>query len=182
MLSREVDAYLILLAPDGRELAQDDDGTGSTDARIVLTLPTSGTYTVIANSYQGGETGRYAVRVQSLNRSAVPTAPSNALVRQEGVLAPGAGTATLPDGSLYQEYTFQGRAGQSVLVTLESPDFDTYLIVLDSQGRKLAENDDAQGNTTNSQLSLRLPNNDTYRVLVNAYDRGGRGRYRLTIR
>jgi len=186
MVSPEFDTYLILLAPDGSELAQDDDGSGSTNARIVLTLPLDGTYTVVANSYRGGETGRYALRASTLDgrpsQPSAPSAPNNALVRHEGILVPGAGTATLPDGSLYKEYTFEGRTGQSVTMTLESPDFDTYLILLDARGNKLAENDDAGQGTTNSQLTVRLPDSGVYRVLVNAYDRRGRGRYRLTIR
>ncbi|NJO79065.1 MAG: trypsin-like serine protease [Cyanobacteria bacterium RM1_2_2] len=64
MSSSEVDAFLILLAPDGRNLAQDDDGGGSSNARLVVpALPADGTYTVLANSYGPGETGRYNLRV-----------------------------------------------------------------------------------------------------------------------
>ena len=185
MLSREFDTYLILLGPDGSQLAQDDDSSGSTDARITITLPQSGPYTVIANSYRGGATGRYALQARSLRRPSPgnpPSAPNNALVRYEGILAPGAQVSRLPDGSLYKEYTFQGTAGQTVTLTLESTDFDTYLILLDARGQKLAENDDVRPGTTDSQLTLRLPRSETYRILVNAYDRRGQGRYRLTIR
>jgi serine protease Do len=63
MNSNEVDAFLILLAPDGRNLAQDDDGGGSSNARVVTSLPVDGTYMVLANSYGPGETGRYNLRV-----------------------------------------------------------------------------------------------------------------------
>jgi S1-C subfamily serine protease len=64
MTSSEVDAFLILLAPDGQNLAQDDDGGGSSNARLVVTsLPVDGTYMVLANSYGPGETGRYNLRV-----------------------------------------------------------------------------------------------------------------------
>jgi serine protease Do len=34
MTSWEIDSYLILLAPDGRELAQDDDSGGGSNSRI----------------------------------------------------------------------------------------------------------------------------------------------------
>lgn len=63
MSSNEVDSYLILLAPDGEDVAHDDDGGGGSNARLVTTLPADGTYTVLANSYQPGETGRYNIRL-----------------------------------------------------------------------------------------------------------------------
>lgn len=66
MTSSEVDSFLILLAPDGQGLAQDDDGGGGSNARLVVTeLPLDGTYTVLANSYGPGETGRYNLRLNT---------------------------------------------------------------------------------------------------------------------
>lgn len=64
MDSTEVDPYLILLAPDGRDVAQDDDGGGGSNARLVTQLPADGTYTILANSYQPGETGRYQINIR----------------------------------------------------------------------------------------------------------------------
>jgi S1-C subfamily serine protease len=64
MASADLDPYLILLAPNGSELAQDDDGGGQSNARIVTTLPQSGTYVLLANSRQPGETGTYRLRAQ----------------------------------------------------------------------------------------------------------------------
>lgn len=64
MDSSEVDPYLILLAPDGRDLAQDDDGGGGANARLVTALPADGVYTILANSYQPGETGRYRLNIR----------------------------------------------------------------------------------------------------------------------
>lgn len=63
MTSNEVDSYLILLAPDGQDVAHDDDGGGGSNARLVTALPADGTYTVLANSYRPGETGRYNLRL-----------------------------------------------------------------------------------------------------------------------
>jgi serine protease Do len=63
MTSNEIDAYLILLSPDGQDVAQDDDGGGGSNARLTTSLPADGTYTVLANSYQAGETGRYNLRL-----------------------------------------------------------------------------------------------------------------------
>jgi S1-C subfamily serine protease len=183
MNSNEIDAYLILIAPGGQDIAQDDDSAGGTDARIVATLPVDGTYWIVANSYQAGELGRYTLQARLGGESSGARAnrPAEVLLREAGILE--AGAKVLPsDGSLYQEYVFFGRAGQSVTLDLESPDFDTYLIVLDPNNRKLAENDDLSTEDTNSRITLTLPETGNYRAIVNAYDRQGRGRYWLTIR
>ncbi|MBD2004190.1 MULTISPECIES: trypsin-like peptidase domain-containing protein [Cyanophyceae] len=62
MISQQLDSYLILLDPNGNELAQDDDGGGNGNATIMATLPANGTYLVIANSSGGGEAGAYRLR------------------------------------------------------------------------------------------------------------------------
>jgi tetratricopeptide (TPR) repeat protein len=61
----DFDAYLILLDPDGEMIAQANDGVGGTNARITLTLPTTGTYTLLVNSYGAGETGHYRLETRS---------------------------------------------------------------------------------------------------------------------
>ncbi|NEP18825.1 MAG: serine protease, partial [Leptolyngbya sp. SIO4C1] len=64
---------------------------------------------------------------------------------------------------------------------LSSPEFDTYLLLIDESGNRLAENDDVAG-STDSEIVMTLPQTGTYRVIANAYDAAGRGRYRLVIR
>jgi hypothetical protein len=58
--SRQFDAYLQLLDPAGIRLAEDDDGLGHGDARIVYTFRDAGRYQIVVNSF-GDEpaTGRY---------------------------------------------------------------------------------------------------------------------------
>jgi hypothetical protein len=65
MVSSEFDAYLRLEDPDGKQLAQDDDGGGQLNARIVFTAPRDGTYHIIATSLEE-DVGRYTVTVQEL--------------------------------------------------------------------------------------------------------------------
>jgi CHAT domain-containing protein len=65
LVSDEFDAYLILESPTGEWIAQDDDGGEGTNARIVLTLPSTGTYTLVVNTYGPGETGTYQLQVQA---------------------------------------------------------------------------------------------------------------------
>lgn len=181
MLSREIDPFLILIGPNRREIAQDDDSAGSKNARIAVTLPMSGTYLLLANSYEPRESGSYILRALAAGSRRNRLRVENLILQQEGVLGPGA--SVLPsDGSFYRIYNFQGRAGQSVTITLESADFDPYLALLGPDGQKLAENNNLSQNDPNSALTLTLPRSGIYRAIVNTNQPGGRGRYLLTIR
>lgn len=107
--------------------------------------------------------------------------PNGVILQQQGELAPG--DSLLPtDNSLYDEYTFAGRAGQTINITVESADFDTYLAVFNAQGELIAEHDDISQQNSNSAITVTLPVAGNYRVIVNAYDEKGRGKYVLTIR
>ncbi len=64
LVSTAFDAYLLLLGPDGTTVAQDDDGGGNGNARLVLTLPTTGTYQIIASTYSAGAIGQYTLSWQ----------------------------------------------------------------------------------------------------------------------
>jgi len=177
MKSQEIDSYLILLGPNQRQIAQDDDGAGNNNARITVSLPADGTYTLLANSNEARQSGAYTLEL----KATAPTEPSRAILQEEGALV--AGGAVLPsDKSLYREYTFEGRAGQSVAISLESRDFDPYVALFGPNGRLVAENDDGSDSTKNAFLSVTLPATGRYRVIVNAYDASGRGRYTLTVR
>ena len=182
MSSQDIDPYLILLNSDGSELAQDDDGGGEKNAKIVVTLPEDGTYTFLANSYEAGESGDYRLKLSTSLSRLTPRLRSNRLLlNQEGTLD--SSDAVLPsDGSRYDEYTFEGEAGQSVTIKLESTDFDPYVALFGPNGRLVAENDNASPSEQNSAITITLPMTGRYRVVVNAYDDTGRGQYLLTVR
>lgn len=183
MTSREIDPFLILLDPNGREVAQDDDSAGGQNARIQATLPMNGSYLLFANSYDTGELGSYSLRGRSSSRTVSRSPLSrNFLLQRQGVLDPTTAEILPFDGSLYQAYPFDGRAGQEITINLASSDFDTYLILLDPSGEKIGENDDISRSNTNSQLNVTLPRSGTYRVIVNTYDAGGQGQYILKVR
>ena len=66
MTSGSFDTFLFLLNPDGSILASDDDGNGGTNSRIppgsgLITLPTTGTYVIRANSFSPGESGGFTL-------------------------------------------------------------------------------------------------------------------------
>ncbi|NEO95933.1 MAG: hypothetical protein F6K56_39595, partial [Moorea sp. SIO3G5] len=61
LTSEEFDPYLILIDPDGNRIAKDNNGGEGKNARITVTLPTTGTYVIWANSYNQQETGNYTL-------------------------------------------------------------------------------------------------------------------------
>ncbi|HEY9762887.1 MAG TPA: trypsin-like peptidase domain-containing protein [Trichocoleus sp.] len=186
MVSQDIDPYLILLSPDNDSFfIEDDDSGGDRNAYLTARLPASGEYIILANSYAEGEAGSYQLRLADQSGGGRPSAtrPSGTtrryLLQEQGVL--GADSPVLSDNSPYAEYRFQGEAGQRVQITLESPDFDTYLMLVNESGDVVDENDDADSRTTNSQLVLTLPESGAYSVIVNAYSSQERGRFRLTV-
>ena len=183
MVSSTVDSYLILIGPDGNGIAQDDDSAGGSNARIVATLPVDGTYTVLANSYQGGQAGNYRLRATAISDSGNLSFVNNdgIILREQGVLGPS--SAVLPsDGSFYESYTFEGQRGQQVNLTLESGDFNTYLVLLDTNGNKIDESANVSTTKSISRINTTLPDTGTYTVVVNTYESSGGGRYILEIR
>ena len=93
------------------------------------------------------------------------------------------GDDTIPnDGSFYDSYPLEGNAGDSFIITLESQEFDTFIAIMDSEGNILDQNDDINDNNSNSRLRVTLPDDGVYNIIVNAYDKGGQGRYTLTVR
>ncbi|MEA5462583.1 CHAT domain-containing protein [Leptothoe sp. PORK10 BA2] len=85
------------------------------------------------------------------------------------------------DNSRYDAYTFEGKEGQTVLLSLASVNFDSYLILLSPDGEPVAENDDVSPFSRHAQILSRLPQAGTYTVYANAQDAAGRGAYELKI-
>ena len=85
------------------------------------------------------------------------------------------------DGSLYDFYPIQGKAGESFTIYLESDEFDAFVALVDSNGNTVGENDDISQSDSNSQLEITLPADGVYNIIVNTYDREGKGKYVLNV-
>ncbi|MGD1854652.1 MAG: trypsin-like peptidase domain-containing protein [Leptolyngbyaceae cyanobacterium] len=174
MSSSQIDSYLLLYGPEQEYLGENDDSGSSPNARLDITLPADGTYYVFANSYGADEQGPYALSVTSLLENS-----SNYLLSEQGTLS--SQDSRLTDNSFYDEYLFSARQGQNITIRLTSQDFDAYLLLIDEQGNKIAENDDTNPNNTDSAIQITLPYTGTYRVIVNAYDQTGQGQYQISV-
>lgn len=64
MVSEEFDTFITLLNPAGEVLEQNDDYNGTPQATIVMELPESGEYTLLAGSFYGQLGGAYRVSVK----------------------------------------------------------------------------------------------------------------------
>lgn len=149
MASQEVDAFLTLMGPTGEPIANADNGGQHQDAKLMGELPVDGTYTLIANSRKSGETGTYRLRAEPA-----------IMVRRENITS--SEPVCFEDGTRCRTYVFEGRAGQSVTVTLESQAFNPYVVLIDAQGKQLA----AKAAVDQAKLTVKLPLTGSYQVVV----------------
>ena len=183
--SDQFDPYLFVQGPGDFAVANDDDDTGEdgVNSRLVLTLPASGEYQIIATSYEPGETGSYRLSVSSTNAGAVQTASSTRSGNSfsDGVSVSGSLSASdeqLTTGEYADRYVISGRRGDRVALDLQSDAFDTYLF-LRGPDDVSADNDDGP-NGTNSRIDMTLPADGDYTVSVTSFGPGEVGPYSLT--
>jgi hypothetical protein len=203
--SADFDAYLYLLRPNEATLSyrtiQNDDTPGpdntiNLNSRIVVVLPDTGTYTILANSALTSQTGAYQLRVSG-GCAATPNIVSGTI---NGALTDG--DCQLHDGTRVDVYTFTATAGQRVSITMQprtgsaTPLPDPFLFLLSTDGfTELARNDDGLTGGDDGNRSARipaprlgrgeglatLPATGTYYILANAFAPEHRGDYTLTL-
>ena len=166
------DSVLMLFAPDGDLVAENDDYEGSPDhSRIQVELESTGEYRVLVTSYEANETGPYELSVIAdvTAREARPE-----VRREQGRLEPGDSDAR---GRYVDEYTAEWTQGERYAVDLRG-DFDTYLEVTGPGLRR--QNDDVD-DIGHSAVETIAPETGTYRVVVSSYGEGESGSYELTV-
>ena len=84
-------------------------------------------------------------------------------------------------GRFVKVHEVEMNAGTAYLIELQSAKFDAYLVVQDSAGKKLAEDNDSGGGL-NAKLLFRAPNDGKYRVVVTSFNANETGSYTLTVR
>lgn len=185
MNSADFDAYLTVARTVGGimdVLASDDDSGGNTDARLRFRAPASGSYLIVAQSLSREGTGDFTLKLESAPALANP----QPVALQLGQTVQGRLEETSPileDESRYHPYSFTGRAGQRLVLTMRAPEFDAYLRIgrmLSGQMEEMASNDDGAGGT-DSRLRITLPADGTY--LIQAGSLGGEalGEFTLTV-
>ena len=173
MESSDFDTYVILQDEQGQQIAFNDDGSDSTNSSLNTVLPSSGNYRVIATGYGDDSVGAYSLRVSEWQRTGSP------LVQTTGRLEPTDELLSELD-KRGDRHTFRGQAGQQVMISLTSSDFDTYMVVQDEQGQVIGTDDDS-GEGYNALLNIALPRSGTYSVLATSYSSDSTGAYDLNV-
>jgi hypothetical protein len=167
----QLDPLLILLGPNGQEVARDDDGGGSRNAYIrTLTLPASGVYTITATKFgtAGGEFSLSLELVTAGSNVSTPVSPGGSTITAGNPV-----TGNISAGNPQVSYSFNGEAGQVIGVRMyaTSGDLDSVVILYDPAGREVADNDDDEiGKNFDSYLrDFVLPESGVYTVVATRY-------------
>jgi hypothetical protein len=182
-----------------REIARDDDGGNGTNSRLEVRLPEDGTYVIRASSLRQ-DTGPYTLTLNGGRASyggdygAAPPEPvygggyeSNGGPLQAGRRVSGrlySSDPTLDNGAAFHLYTYQGRRGERLTLTLRSTDFDAELVMGTRGGRhgigSVLERDDDGAGGRDSRIDVTLPGDGEYVVRVNPL-LSGTGEYTLEV-
>ncbi|MEQ1856813.1 MAG: DUF4344 domain-containing metallopeptidase [Longimicrobiales bacterium] len=183
--SSDFDAYLAGGTPQGANIEAEetnDDGAGGTDAMISATVPASGIYGIRANSYSASGSGAYTLTVEVAGAVAAGGARTVA-VGQTVASRLQSSTPTLGDGSHFETYYLDARAGDRIFVTMTSSDFDAYL----RWGREQAGRfesisfDDDGGGGTNARLEVTIDAAGRYAIQANSFGADATGAYSLSV-
>lgn len=173
---------LVLYDPQGEEVASDllDDAF----PLVAVTPAATGEYRMAARMtictiepcafMVGG-----FVKGEGIGPGGVPLTGNIVMERTtEGTLEEG--DERLKEGEYFDQHTFEAQAGQTIIVDLRSPDFDTFLI-LESPGGDQERNDDWGDDTMHSHIEMVAPESGTYSVLVTTFIADEVGEYVLQI-
>ncbi|MEO6331954.1 MAG: hypothetical protein ABIP09_05300 [Gemmatimonadaceae bacterium] len=177
MRSSEFDPYLTLYSLGGQavaRVAQDDNGGGGLNSRIVYRLPADGEYVARAERRQPGRSGSYTLAFGSSARA------SRLGLRAEGNRTIAANSAvpseldssdpTMHDGTPYELWDYVGRSGETIRITLRSDDFDAFVsigTVTNGVFTVIESADDGAGGT-HSRLDITLPVGGQYAIRANS--------------
>jgi hypothetical protein len=194
MESRSFDTYVYLgtlRRGTFQEIGRDDDGGNGTNSRLEVQLPETGTYVIRASSLRTA-TGPYTLTLSGGRATSdagwnEPPQPDPIYdrpgtgydVRNGGPIVAGdrvrgrlsSSDPSLDNGAAYHLYTYQGRRGERVTMTLRSTDFDAMLVLGTRGGRHgvgtVLTRDDDSGGGRDARIDFTLPNDGEYVVRVN---------------
>lgn len=84
------------------------------------------------------------------------------------------------NGRYQDSFTLAGRRGQRLELRLGSGDFDP-LVEMSGPGFRASNDDDPDGGTRNSRLTVTLPRDGTYTITATSYSPGATGAYALEL-
>jgi hypothetical protein len=159
--SEQVDTEMELYGPQGDLVFADDDGGDARGALLTALLIDRGRYLLRVHAHGDGASGSYQIR-----RAPDPVRPLTIGARGEGTVGAGG----------VEVWSFEGRAGQTVILSARSSDFEPSLAIHGPDASEIASDTDGQAD---SLLSSALPVGGRYTVWVRTA--AGGGRYSLQL-
>ncbi len=158
----------------------DDSGGGGLDSYLVFTAPSDGDYIIRAAPLGTEGSGDYELRLAE-GPPPLIARPITVGETIEGTLASSDGSNDT--GQRADAYTFTARAGERIVATMTSDDFDTYLgLFSDGNDRSsLGYDDDGAGEGTNSRLGHTFTADGQYTLEARAFSGDGEGAYTLSL-
>jgi hypothetical protein len=181
----DLNSYLYLMDSAGQLLFEDNDSAGNGDAQIVYTLPETDAYLIIASRMgqtQGTTSGSYLLDLQSDSPAPTVEDTGEAVLPADYEGLPQIAYGETLEGELTADsfrdvYVFQGQAGDSVIIEMNSLNeddanaLDPLLVLLDSARIPLADNDDIEdGVIRNSRIEFTLLDTAYYAIVATRFD------------
>lgn len=187
MTSGAFDTYLIVRGPGDLSQDNDDEAQGALNSRVRFTAAASGEVKVGATSAEAAKTGAYEITVVSGDAAMTGPAPVDNANRPsllvsgqpvDGVLE--ASDRPLPSGEFVDGYAFMATAGRTYEVTMTSSAVDSYLMVRNSDGLSLDNDDEAQG-VLNAKVTFTAQANAQITVAATSAEPAKTGAYQVTM-
>jgi hypothetical protein len=164
LVSKDFDAYLRLEDAAGKPLAENDDVTGSTNARLFFISPKTGDYIVVATANRP-KTGKYRLTVQEAHVPFTPLPLSKDGGTVKGMLTVTGPRSPFSPHSSCQLYRAELKAGTTYQIDLTSADFDAYLTLADASLVQLASDDDS-GGKRDARIRFPCKHDGTYYIVA----------------
>ena len=179
LASSDFDSYLRLLDKTGTELAEDDDGGGDLNSKIIYSPAKTVDHQIVVTTFDG-KVGKFNLRVRELALlgEAKPCAVDKDGLTLNDQIQAGSATAL---GKLGKTYSVELKAGATYTIDLESPDVDSYLYLFDGKSKLLAQDDDTGGDR-NSRITYRATSTGVFHIIATSLEGSETGGFTLKIR
>jgi hypothetical protein len=184
MKSKNLDAYLRLEDPEGKQVAKDDDGGDGLNARIIYEAKESGEFRIIATTYAGNATGKFELTARDKN--APPDAGKVVELKSKNGLASYKGTLEKDDPQYMKKiskiFTIEFEADKTYQIDHMSMEFDAYLYLLSPDGKLVLAQDDDGGEGLNSRIVFKAEKAGVYRIVATSLGGTRTGEFTFTVR